>query len=35
VTDPLRGKFPKLATMMEAAENEVLSFMDLPLASTG
>jgi len=34
VTDQLREKFPKLATMMEAAENEVLSFMDLPLVST-
>ena len=30
VTDQLREKFPKLATMMEAAENEVLSFMDFP-----
>ena len=30
VTDQLREKFPKLATMMEAAENEVLSFMEFP-----
>jgi len=30
VTDQLREKFPKLATMMDAAENEVLSFMDFP-----
>ena len=30
MTDQLREKFPKRATMMEAAENEVLSFMDLP-----
>ena len=30
VTDQLREKFPKLATMMEAAEHEVLSFMDFP-----
>jgi putative transposase len=30
VTDQLRGKFPKLAAMMDAAEHEVLTFMDFP-----
>jgi putative transposase len=32
VTDQLRGKFPKLATMMERAEANVLAFMDFPKA---
>jgi transposase-like protein len=30
VTDQLRSKFPKLAAMMDAAEHEVLTFMDFP-----
>ncbi|MFO0236077.1 MAG: IS256 family transposase [Burkholderiales bacterium] len=30
VTDQLREKFPKLATMMDGAEHEVLAFMDFP-----
>ena len=30
VTDQLREKFPKLAAMMDAAEHEVLAFMDFP-----
>jgi len=30
VTDQLRRKFPKLAAMMDAAEHEVLTFMDFP-----
>src|SRR5512145_1680019 len=30
VTDQLRGKLPKLAAMMDAAEHEVLTFMDFP-----
>jgi putative transposase len=30
VTDQLRAKFPKLAAMMDAAEHEVLTFMDFP-----
>jgi putative transposase len=30
VTDQLRGKFPKLAAMMDDAEHEVLTFMDFP-----
>ncbi|MTV42029.1 IS256 family transposase [Duganella radicis] len=32
VTDQLRPKFPKLADMMDAAENEVLAFMSFPRA---
>jgi putative transposase len=30
VTDQLRERFPRLAEMMEAAEHEVLAFMDFP-----
>ena len=30
VTDQLREKFPRLAAMMDEAENEVLSFMEFP-----
>ncbi|MFN9772019.1 MAG: IS256 family transposase [Burkholderiales bacterium] len=30
VTDQLREKFPRLAAMMDAAEHEVLAFMDFP-----
>lgn len=30
VTDQLRDKFPRLAEMMDAAEDEVLTFMDFP-----
>ncbi len=30
VTDQLRAKFPKLAAMMDDAEDEVLTFMDFP-----
>ena len=30
VTDQLREKFPKLAAMLDAAEHEVLAFMDFP-----
>jgi transposase-like protein len=30
VTDQLREKFPKLAAMMDGAEQEVLSFMEFP-----
>lgn len=30
VSDQLREKFPRLAAMMDAAEQEVLSFMDFP-----
>ena len=30
VTEQLREKFPRLAAMMDAAEHEVLSFMDFP-----
>jgi len=30
VTDQLRAKFPQLAAMMDAAEHEVLTFMDFP-----
>jgi len=30
VTDQLRSKFPRLAAMMDAAEHEVLTFMDFP-----
>lgn len=32
VADQLRPKFPKLADMMDAAENEVLAFMSFPRA---
>ncbi len=32
VTDQLRAKFPKLAEMMDAAENDVLAFMGFPRA---
>jgi putative transposase len=32
VADQLRGKFPKLAAMMDAAETEVLTFMSFPKA---
>ncbi|MBY0237920.1 MAG: IS256 family transposase [Burkholderiaceae bacterium] len=32
VADQLRGKFPKLATMMDDAEHEVLTFMGFPKA---
>ena len=32
VTDQLREKFPKLSTMMDEAEHEVLAFMDFPKA---
>jgi putative transposase len=30
VSDQLREKFPRLAAMMDGAEQEVLSFMDFP-----
>ncbi len=32
VADQLREKFPKLSTMMDEAENDVLAFMDFPKA---
>ncbi len=32
VADHLREKLPKLATMLDEAENEVLAFMDFPRA---
>jgi putative transposase len=30
VADQLRGKFPKLSTLMDGAEHDVLAFMDFP-----
>jgi putative transposase len=30
VVDQLRGKFPRLAAMMDGTEHEVLTFMDFP-----
>jgi putative transposase len=32
VADQLRGKFPKLGTLMDEAENDVLAFMTFPRA---
>lgn len=32
VADQLRGKFPKLATLMDGAESDVLAFMNFPKA---
>ncbi|BDE08286.1 hypothetical protein WPS_35620 [Vulcanimicrobium alpinum] len=32
VSEQLRQKFPKLATMMDDAENDVLAYMDFPKA---
>ena len=32
MADQLRGKFPKLGALMDAAENDVLAFMTFPRA---